>query len=165
MCTQLQCRKPATIFCHNIKFICLSEDKGYSSLSCLCVFPHDTYQNYHRPIPQLLHLYHVWPYIAQDKLGITPEKVFFAVCINVIVVVPVCGTVCTHGLSVKVMSYMTLINMAVLTYVLCWHNSSMLKEIYYAQNNASIMWKSLTSRQSFAQGCHMLENFQGNQEN
>jgi len=61
------------------------------------------------------------------------------------------------------MSYVTLINTAVLTYVfMLAGNSSMLKETYYAQNNASIMWKSLTSRQSFAKGCHMLENFQDN---
>ena len=85
--------------------------------------------------------------MRQQFIFVMCINLFFAVCINVIVV-PVCGTACTHALSVKVMSYMTLINMAILTYVLCWHNSSMLKETFYAQNNVSIMWKSLTSRQS-----------------
>jgi len=42
-----------------------------------------------------------------------------------------------HGLGIKVMFYMTLINMTVFN-LLCWHNSSMLKVTYYAQNNASI---------------------------
>ena len=34
--------------------------------------------------------------------------------------------------------------MTVLTSLLRWHNSSMLYVTYFAQNNASIIWKSLT---------------------
>ena len=34
-----------------------------------------------------------------------------------------------------------------LVYQLFWHNSSVLEVTYYAQNNASIMWKSLSTVQ------------------
>ena len=36
-----------------------------------------------------------------------------------------------------------------LVYRLFWHNSSVLEVTYYAQNNASIMWKDLVATQTF----------------